>query len=259
MALTEAEINTLGSVLMGKLFDLSIQRKCIIASKAGIDTSEVPPEQRNASVNPALRKAFAKLDTQRKLKSLPILAEQISTENGGNERAELIRLLEQHGYQYIDGVFVPVGLIDAREVPHLPEQARADLSRAMTFLAEGDNDDVAISLACGAVDKVIEAIYKKNNWQDRPNCFQAGVNTAMQRLRIFEEMEEELTTCGINADEAKTTACKMAGAINHAAQALQVIRKTQGIAHGSRPTHSRMVYDTIKWASAICGLLEGKA
>ena len=69
----------------------------------------------------------------------------------------------------------------------------------MTFLAEGDNDDVAVALACGAVDKVIEAIYKKNDWQDRPNCFQAGVNTAMQRLRIFEEMEAELDTSGINA------------------------------------------------------------
>ena len=56
----------------------------------------------------------------------------------------------------------------------------------------------------------------------------------------------------------KQQLCKMACTINHAAQALQIIRKTQGIAHGSRPTHSRMVYDTIKWASAICGLLEGK-
>jgi intracellular sulfur oxidation DsrE/DsrF family protein len=259
MALTEAEINTLGSVLMGKLCDLSIQKKCRIASKAGIDISEVPSVQKNALVDPALARAFAKLDAQRKLNSLPILAERISAENGGSERDELTRLLEQHGYQYIDGVLVPVGLIDAREVPHLPEQARSDLSRAMTFLADGDNNDVAVALAGGAVDKVIEAIYKKNNWQDRPNCFQAGVNTAMQRLRIFEEMEEELTACGIDVNEAKTTAREMADAINHAAQALQVIRKTQGVAHGSRPTHSRMVYDTIKWASAICGLLEGKA
>ena len=148
--------------------------------------------QNNALVNLALSSALAKLDTQRKQKALPILAEYIIAANCGGERDELTRLLGQHGYQYIDGAFVPVGLIDAREVLHLPEQARADLSRAMTFLADGDNDDVAAALACGAVDKVIEAIYKKNNWQDRPNCFQAGVNTAMQRLRIFEEMEAEL-------------------------------------------------------------------
>jgi hypothetical protein len=175
------------------------------------------------------------------------------------KRSFLLRQAVPDGYQYIQGALVPVGLFDAREIPHLPEQARADLSRAMTFLAEGGKDDVAVALACGAVDKVIEAIYKKNDWKDRPKSFQAGVNTVMQKLGIFTEMERELVVCGIDADEASTTAREMAGAINHVAQALQVIRKTQGVAHGSRPTHSRMVYETIKWASAICGLLEGKA
>ena len=180
---------------------------------------------------------------------------------GAGEKASelLVRLLGQHGYEYLNGAFVPVGLIDAREIPHLPEQARADLSRAMTFLADGDKDDVAVALACGAVDKVVEAIYRKNGWQDRPNSFQAGVNTAMKRLYIFEEMEAELVASGIDQAEASNTTREMACAINHAAQALQVIRKTQGVAHGSKPTHRRMVYDTIKWASAICGLLEGKA
>lgn len=190
-----------------------------------------------------------------------LILQHIGTLRIFHTRRFSVREAVPEGYQYIHGTLVPVALFDAREIPHLPEQARADLSRAMTFLAEGDNDndDVAISLACGAVDKVIEAVYKKNNWQDRPNCFQGGVNTAMQRLGIFAEMEAELVACGIDAKEASTTAREMASATNHAAQALQVIRKTQGVAHGSRPTHSRMVYDTIKWASAICGLLEGKA
>ena len=188
-----------------------------------------------------------------------LILQHIKTLRIFHTRRFSVREAVPEGYQYIHGTLVPVALFDAREIPHLPEQARADLSRAMTFLADGDNDDVAVALACGAVDKVITAIYKKNNWQDRPTSFQASVNTAMKRLKIFEEMEEELVACGINADEAKTTAREMASAINHAAQALQVIRKTQGVAHGSRPTHSRMVYDTIKWASAICGLLEGKA
>jgi len=86
-----------------------------------------------------------------------------------------------------------------------------------------------------------------------------GRNRIDRSLNFSASWIGELAACGINAIEASTTAREMASAINHVAQALQVIRKTQGVAHGSRPTHSRMVYETIKWASAICGLLEGKA
>jgi hypothetical protein len=124
--------------------------------------------------------------------------------------------------------------------------------------ASGDNDDVAVALVCGAVDRVITAVYDKNRWPDRPNGFQAGVNTVMKRLAIFEEVEAELVASGIDAADASATAREIADATNHAARALQVIRRTQGVAHGSKPTYRRMVYQTIKWASAICALLEGK-
>jgi hypothetical protein len=38
----------------------------------------------------------------------------------------------------------------------------------------------------------------------------------------------------------------------HAAEALQVIRRTIGDVHGTKPAYSRIAYDSIKWASAIC-------
>jgi len=44
----------------------------------------------------------------------------------------------------------------------------------------------------------------------------------------------------------------------HAVEALQVIRRTTGDVHGTKPTYTRIVYDTIKWASAVCGLFEGE-
>ena len=46
---------------------------------------------------------------------------------------------------------------------------------------------------------------------------------------------------------------------NHAAQALQVVRRAMGDVHGTKPALTRIAYDTIKWASAICGLLEDAA
>lgn len=74
MPMTEEDIQTLGNGLMGQLMGLGIQRKVIIASRAGIDTSEVPSVQYNVPVNAALAQAFGKLSTERKRKphqSLP--------------------------------------------------------------------------------------------------------------------------------------------------------------------------------------------
>src|SRR5215470_8046711 len=114
MALTEQQINKLGGVLMGKLFDLSIQQKTIIAAKAGLDVSGVPNIASNPPVNNALFKAYSQLSFEDKQIALPIIAEGIS-KNRPNEKDELDLLLKQHGYMYVDGVFVPTGLVDDRE------------------------------------------------------------------------------------------------------------------------------------------------
>jgi len=256
MALTDPEDVRLGNVLLGKLMDLSIQMKCKIAAKAGMDVSGVPTAQNNAVVNPALARAFANLDPGSKRRALPILAHGI-IERSDQDREDLTGLLQQHGYEYINRTFVPVGLIDQRESLHLPTESRADLSQAITRLAEGDESG-AITLACGAVDKLMKAIYEKNDWNDSPNSFQARVNTAMQRLGILAEMKTELLARGIEEAEADRTALEITNATKHAANALEVIRRTQGDAHGSKPTYRRMVYEVIKWCSAICGLFEGK-
>ncbi len=264
--MTEEEATLLGNAILSEVTNrLSIPQIRLAAAAAGIDASQIPARSEaqgssgsRAEVTPALFRLYSEMSLERKERALPILAERVM--NAGEEATDRLKLLlGQHGYEYLNRTFVPVGLFDTREMQCLPQQARTDLSRAMTFLAGGDTDDVAVALACGAVDKVVEAVYAKNGWADRPYSFQAGVNTAMKRLAVFEEIEAELIASGIDPTEASNTTREIACVINHAAQALQVIRKTQGVAHGTRPTHKRIVYDTIKLASAICGLLEGKA
>jgi len=254
--LTDEEINTLFSALMGKLYDLSIQRKCTIASKAGIDISNVPAVQNNALVNPALRAAFARLDRTRKLNALPIIAEQIIAVSD-TEREELTRLLGQHGYQYIGGRFVPVGLLDEREARHLPQTAKSELAKAISRLTDNDASG-AITAACGAVDATTTALYKKHGLGDPAASFQAKVNTAIKHLGIITKIERELKEIGVNPDDARKIAEEVHAATKHAAEALQVIRRSNGDVHGTKPTYTRIAYDSIKWASAICGLLEGE-
>jgi len=70
-------------------------------------------------------------------------------------------------------------------------------------------------------------------------------------------MRSELTSLGMKGTDADTIITEMRKATNHGAQMLQTLRSTMGDVHGSKPTLQRAAYDSIKWASAICGLFEG--
>lgn len=80
----------------------------------------------------------------------------------------------------------------------------------------------------------------------------------MDKLEIYEEIKRELVEIGIKTDDAESIAREMHETIKHAANTLEVVRRTQADAHGTRPAYRRVAYDAVKWASAICGLLEGK-
>jgi hypothetical protein len=256
MALTEADVMKLSNVLLGKLMELSIRAKYIVAARAGIDVSEVPAVQDNAVVNPAIARAFARLDIGSRIRTLPVLADAIVRSNEDN-RIDLTRLLGQHGYQYIDGTFVAVGLIDEREARYLPQSATSELAKAISRLAD-DDESGAITAACGAVDATTTALYKKHNLGDPGAAFQAKVNTVINRLGVFEKLERELRELNISPEDARKIREEMQEATKHAAEALQVIRRTNGDVHGTKPTYRRVVYDAIKWSSAVCGLMEGE-
>jgi len=255
--MTEQDIQTLGNALMGQLMNLGVQRKVIIASMAGIDTSEVPPEQYNVPVNTALVRAFGRLTIERKRNALPILAEQLMTTNGETGRQDLTRLLHHHGYEYTNNMFIPTGLIDEREKQYVPHPSAIELAKAFTRLVQGDESG-AITSACEAVEAATNALYAKHKLGDITASYQAKVNTVLQRLKIMERLKKELVELPIKNEDAEKITVEVYEATKHAAEALQVIRRALGDVHGTKPTKTRIVYDSIKWASAICGLLEGE-
>lgn len=129
----------------------------------------------------------------------------------------------------------------------------------MSRLAGGDESG-AITSACGAVDAATQAAYRRHRLGDPSGvAFQAKVNTVMARLDIYGGMREDLTEAGLLAGDADTVVENLRAAINGAAQALQILRRTMGDVHGSKPALRKTAYDCVKWAAAICGLLEGKA
>lgn len=148
-----------------------------------------------------------------------------------------------------------ITLDNPREALFLPTSASGELARATARLVDGDYSG-AITSACGAADLVTQQIYGKYGLGDAEKvAFQAKVNTALKQLHIFENMEQEFKDLGMKQIDVSSIASDLRAATNHAAQALQVLRRAMGDTHGSKPALRNTAYDAIKWSSAICGLL----
>lgn len=226
--MTEDEAVLLGNAILAEVTNtLSIPQIRLAAAAAGIDASRIPARSEaqggsgsRAEVTPALLGLYAELPLQRKERALPILAERVM---GAGDQAcdRLTHLLQQHGYQFYSGTFIQVGVLDEREVRHLPQTAKSELAKAVSRLADNDESG-AITSACGAVDATTTALYEKHNLGDPGSSFQAKVNTVINRLGIISKLERELAEIGVKPDDARKIAEEVHEATKHATEALQV-------------------------------------
>ena len=247
--LSEEEVRRLFGVFLSELHQLSLTNARVAVAEAGITGLNAPEQYWDPFIS-GVDAAFYRLEPDNQLTALRILANRFS------DSEHVQSLLAQHGYDFVDGIFVPVGLLDQREARHLPPTSASELSRAMKRLVDGDETG-AITAACGAVDVLMQQLYQAHEFGDPgQTAFAAKVNTVVQRLRVFEQIQDDLIALGIERDDAERIITDMKKVTNHAAQALQTLRRTMGDVHGSRPALRRTAYDTIKWASGICGLFE---
>ncbi|MDE0085389.1 MAG: hypothetical protein OXU23_06730 [Candidatus Poribacteria bacterium] len=262
MPLSKEDKTRLFGALRSELYNLSVQNIRNTVAAAGFDVSQITAKAEARSgvgsrseVMPAVDQLFGQMSESVQETALRILAERLTGQNSELD-ASTQDILGSHGYQFIDGNFVPVQELDAREAQFIPPSAATEIGRAMSRLIEGDYSG-AITSACGAVDLVTQAIYEKHDLGDPGHAsFQTKVNTAFKRLCVFENMEREFVDIGMKPDDASALIDEMKKASNHAAQALQVLRRTMGDPHGSKPALRQTAYDAVKWSSAICGLLE---
>lgn len=262
--LNMGEITRLYGALRSELNKLSVQDIRNTVAAAGIDVTRLTAKAEarsglgsRAEVMPSVDKLFGEMSLSAQKVTLKILAERLTGKNAEMDRS-VQEILGRHGYQYIAGSFVQVELLDTREARFLPTSASGELARATARLVNGDYSG-AITSACGAVDLVTQQIYGKYELGDAGKvAFQAKVNTAFKQLHIFEDMEQEFKDSGMKQPDVSSVVSDLRAATNHAAQALQVLRRAMGDTHGSKTALRNTAYDAIKWSSAICGLLEGK-
>lgn len=262
MPLSHEDMARLYAALRSELNDLSVQNIRNTVAAAGFDVSQITAKAEarsglgsRAEVMPIVDRLFGQMSGTAQETALRILAERLIEDNP--ELAVSTQdILGRHGYQFVDGQFVPVQELDAREAQFIPSSAATELGRAMSRLIEGDHSG-AITSACGAVDLVTQAIYENHDLGSPAGAsFQTKVNTAFRRLRVFENMKQEFVDIGMKPEDASGLIDEMKKASNHAAQALQILRRAMGDTHGSKPALRQTAYDAVKWSSAICGLLE---
>ncbi len=255
-------LKALFGVLLAELADpnagefISAKEMYTVGLKLGLDMDRGDAERRTPTLK-AMKASFETLVPGEQSVAVDGLASQLI--EFGNRRSQRTReILESHGYMLVDGNVLSSDAFGPDEAPFLPATSVSELHKAVDRLQRGDESG-AISSACGAVDLVTGVAYEKHGLGDPgKSSFSTKVNTALQRLVIFDEMEKEFVNLGLDPHDASAARNELEAAINHAGQAMQVLRKRMGDVHGSRPALRSTAYDCIKFALAICALFEGR-
>jgi len=249
--ISSEDLNRIYSMIRATLYGGTVGQLRTMAGAAGFDITRFPGEDRRAPIFAEMDRQFRSCPDEQKVTALGIMADWAIGEDAGNEQ-RLRNLLQPHGFDYVAGSFVPVGLLDRRESAFLPPDAQPDLSNALTRLANGDYSG-AISAACGTVDSVTQAVYESDGLGKPPSSFQAKVNTLLNRRLddLFAEYRED----GLTENDARDLVQHVRNSTSGAANALQILRRTQGDVHGTRPATVQTVYHAIRSAAAICGIL----
>lgn len=264
-SLTQEEIKILYAALRSELNNLSVQNIRNTAAAAGIDVTQITAKAEarsglgsRAEVMPAIDRLFGEMSTDGQETALLILAERLVTSSSDELASNVQKILGRHGYQFIDGAFIPIGILDARESQFLPTSSASEIARATARLIAEDYSG-AITAACGAVDLLTQEVYKIYDLGDPGKvAFQAKVNTCLKHLSVFGQMRKDFVDLGMSESDASSLVTYMRQATNQAAHALQILRRAMGDTHGSKPALRATAYDSTKWASAICGLLESR-
>lgn len=198
---------------------------------------------------------YGRLPAARQKQFLIIVAEK-AAELNPELLSDLDEMLHQLGWQYVQGQFLPIKVLEEYDLESVAQSARPDLLKAATRFRDGDLDG-ALTAACGAVDSACGKVYGDMSLGDpaQANSFQEKVSRAVDATDSLGRLERDLVSLGWPEHEATKLRKNLKGSLNQAAYVMQTLRSRMSDAHGSKETLRPVVFDSIKWAMIITSLL----
>jgi hypothetical protein len=194
---------------------------------------------------------FAKLEFIDQLRTVRILAERLLDQTYPEDApARVNALLLAHGFQFIEGNFVPVGLFDERELRFLPETAAGQISTALDRLVNGDLDG-ALAAASGSVETAAAAVASTSD----ADSFQQKAKLAIDAVGRLAALQDQLVGLGWKPERASMLCHNLRGTLNQAAMVMQILRSDMSDVHGAKPVLEPVVYDALKLASVLVSFM----
>jgi hypothetical protein len=196
---------------------------------------------------------FRQMSGEERLRSVRILAERLVNHPRSQDVRDSVKtLLASHGFQYIDGTFVRIGLFDERELQFLPQAAVGEISTALDRLINGDLDG-AVSAVSGTVETAVAALVANI---DRNASFQEKAKAGLDAAGRLAALEAQLTAIGWPPERARMLVHNLRGMLNQGSFVMQILRSDMGDVHGAKKALEPVVYDMLKLASMLLSFMK---
>ena len=197
---------------------------------------------------------YGKLMHSQRIRFLTLLIEEVL-----RRRAELEERLSEYlsrlGWAFLGHRLVATTVLRPETLDDTPEASRADLLKAAQRLRDGDLGGV-ISAACGAVDSATSQVYREFSLGDPADAsFQERCKRAAQAKGVLASLDKQLESLGWDKAEVVQFRKNLEGALNQGSYVMQTLRSHMGDVHGSKPILRSLVFDCLRWAELLVGVL----
>ena len=250
--------------LLDGLSDAQIQN---IASGSGIRIPKVHPayispnsDAKQSTLN-QVRIAFDSEKQRSEGAAVSVLRDMATGLRKQVGEETLQEALRDRGFNFVDGKFLQLDVLDIRLLHTVPALCHDDLKTAGVRIAYRDYTG-AITSACGAVDTLTNAVIKRDGIEIRQRdeaSFATKVNFVLfKHLMVHEEMRENLITEGKSSAYAGDAAMRKRGETNQAAKKLQKLRPRKADVHGRKSANEETAREAMALSLEICRRFNGK-
>jgi len=210
-------------------------------------------KNRNRFYLAAAREAYQGLDEKKRRHLLVNVATYLvaKTPEGADRLNEALR---RTGWMLVGDAIVPLELLDPHDLAFVPDAARPDLVKAADRISTDPAG--AVTAACGAIDSVTEDIYQRYGLGNhRTASFEERVTRSLTAMGMLGRLSNELQEIGWDQKKGEELCERLGKAIAHNAFVMATLRSKMSDAHGSKPTIDALAFNSVKWATIICSML----